>query len=171
MAVMDLVIYPRAPLMKRAAPLTDIGRAEAKLVADMMETMRAYEGIGLAAPQVGLARRIIVFQEPEGRSGCLLNPEIVSSDGLESAEEGCLSLPHLYAMVPRATRIHARGLNEQGEPVDLEAMGLLARIIQHETDHLDGVILFDRLDVLTRQVKLQEWEAIRERMAEAIREG
>ena len=170
MALLDLVIYPDDPLTRSADPFDGIGPAETKLAASMLETMTAYDGVGLAGPQVGVAKRVIVCREPERQPLCLFNPRIITRGGQETGEEGCLSLPDLYAMVPRATRIRATGLDLRGKPVEFEARDLLARIIQHEVDHLDGVVFLDRLDVLSRQAKLVEWNAIRARMAAAIRE-
>ncbi|HIJ65098.1 MAG TPA: peptide deformylase, partial [Candidatus Hydrogenedentes bacterium] len=144
---------------------------EAKLAADMLDTMHAYEGVGLAGPQVGVGRQIITVQEPGGQPRCLLNPDIVLREGQETGEEGCLSFPELYAVVPRAERIRVIGFDEKGASVEFEAAGMLARIIQHEVDHLSGVVFIDRLDVLSRQAKLEEWNEMRARMAAAIRKG
>jgi peptide deformylase len=137
----------------------------------MIETMHAYEGVGLAGPQVGLSRRIFVLQEPEGKPMCFINPEILEREGSQDGEEGCLSLPHIYCSVPRATRIRVRALNEFGKPFELEARDFLARIIQHEYDHLDGVMILERVDVITRQEKIEEWDQIRRQLAAAAGEN
>ena len=99
---------------------------------------------------------------------CLVNPEISQAEGSEEGEEGCLSFPGLYATVERATRIRVRALDQNGASLDFEATGFLARIIQHETDHLTGIMFIDRLDILTREDKLEEWARIREDMAAAL---
>lgn len=157
-------MYPDDPLTKVAEPYDAVGAEVKRLARDMFETMDAQDGVGLAGPQVGVARRIFVLREPEGDEMCLINPEIVESDGREEGEEGCLSLPRVYAMVPRATRIRVRALDLNGKELDFEARDFLARIIQHELDHLNGVIFLDRVDILTRQNKLGEWDEVRSRM-------
>lgn len=161
MAILNIVLYPDYPLREIAEPYEEIGPEVAKLAGDMLETMLAYEGVGLSGPQVGLLKRIIVLCEPEGKPMCLVNPEIIESDGKEEGEEGCLSLPQIFVHVPRATRIRVRALDQHGNRLEFEARDFLARIILHEYDHLEGVIFLDRLDVLTRQAKLSEWEEVR----------
>ena len=164
MAVLDVVLYPDDPLTQKAEPYGDLTPDVGQLVRDMFETMDAHDGVGLAGPQVGVARRIFVMREPEGEDICLINPEIIESDGREEGEEGCLSLPEVYTMVPRATHVRVRALNSQGESMEFEAEDLAARIIQHELDHLNGVIFLDRVDILTRQSKIIEWEEVRNRL-------
>lgn len=167
MAIREIVLYPDAPLTSKALPITDFGPALARLAADMVETMDAYDGVGLAGPQVGVSRRILVMREPESEARCLVNPEILERDGEETAEEGCLSLPHVFAPVTRAKHIRVRAQNEHGEPVEFVAKDLAARIIQHEYDHLDGRVFLDRVDVLTREDKSQEWTEIRRQIRAA----
>ena len=169
MSVRNIVLYPDDPLTKTAAPVESFDAGLAELVADMFETMETYEGVGLAGPQVGVSKRLLVLRDPEsGKEMCLVNPEIAEAEGREEGEEGCLSLPQLFAMVPRATRIQVRAQDIEGNPLEFEACDFLARIIQHETDHLNGTIFLDRLDILTRQVKIAEWEAIRRNLAGAV---
>jgi peptide deformylase len=158
MAVREVILYPDKALLKKAAAVDHFGPQLLQLVNDMFETMAAHEGCGLAAPQLGASKRVFVLHEPEKEQGmCLVNPEIGLLDGSETAEEGCLSLPQIYAPVSRHTRIEVRAFDEHGRPRHFEATGLLARIIQHETDHLDGIVFLDRADVLTRDAKLREW--------------
>lgn len=172
MANKEIVLYPDAPLTKKAAPYKRVGPEAAKLAAEMLDIMDTYDGVGLAAPQVGVSKRILVLREPEnGVEMCLVNPELSETDGQELLEEGCLSLPHVFAPVPRYTRLRVRGLNQNGKPVDFEATGMLARIIQHETDHLDGVVFIDRVDLLTREAKFQEWQEIRRDIFAARNDG
>lgn len=161
MAVLDMVLYPDDPLTKKASPVEDFGDDLAALAEDMLETMHAYQGVGLAAPQIGRAERLFVLCEPEGETMCLVNPEIVASDGREEGEEGCLSIPRIYAMVPRATHIQVRAQDTAGKPMEFEATAFLARIIQHELDHLDGIVFPDRLDIITREDVLQQWKELR----------
>lgn len=166
MAVLDIVLYPDDPLTKKATPYDVVGPEVAQLAADMYETMTAYEGVGLAGPQVGVSKRILVAHPPDGEPVCLVNPEITDMQGREEGEEGCLSLPNVYAKVPRATRIHVRALDERGAPLDFEAEGFFARIIQHECDHLDGIVFPDRLDILSREEVLHEFAEVRRQMRE-----
>ncbi|MBI2436052.1 MAG: peptide deformylase [Candidatus Hydrogenedentes bacterium] len=167
MAVLDLVLYPDHPLTVKAVPYESVGSELAQLAEDMLETMHAYAGVGLAGPQVGISKRIFVLCEPEGEPMCLINPEILEMEGCEEGEEGCLSMPQVFANVPRATRIRVRALNELGKPQEFEARDFLARIIQHEYDHLEGILFPDRLDIITREAKLQEWETVRKQLLEA----
>lgn len=170
MAVRPVVLYPDEPLTVASAPVNEIDKRLQVLIDDMLETMIEQEGVGLAAPQVGVAKRLFVLREPEGEPMCLINPEIVEAEGNVEAEEGCLSLPGIYYdYVPRAQRIRVRASDRHGRPVDMEAADLLARIIQHETDHLDGIIFLDRLDILTRQAMLHEWEELRATLQTAPR--
>lgn len=161
MAILDVLTYPAAPLTEVALPVVKFGPELARLAEDMIETMDAHEGVGLAGPQVGVRRQILVLCEPEGEPLCLVNPEIVEMDGKAYGEEGCLSLPGVFASVPRATRIRVRAQDCTGAPLDFEARDFLARIIQHEYDHLQGKVFPDRLDILTRDAVFAEWEEVR----------
>ncbi|HNV22549.1 MAG TPA: peptide deformylase [Candidatus Hydrogenedentes bacterium] len=158
---MNIVLYPDDPLQRVATPVEHFGPQLEKLAATMLETMYEHEGVGLAAPQVGIAKRFLVCHDLESDPLCLVNPEILEMDGAEVADEGCLSIPRIYAPVQRAERIHVRAKDPLGNDLDFEAHGFLARIIQHETDHLDGRVFLDRVDILTRQSKLAEWEELR----------
>lgn len=164
MSVRKVIYYPDDPLTKRAQPVEAFGAKLDRLAEDMFETMRAYEGVGLAAPQIGISKRLFVMQEPEGEPMCLVNPEIVEREGHQEGEEGCLSMPGVFAMVPRAAYVRVRAQDLKGEPIELEAQDFLARIIQHETDHLDGILFPERVDIITRQEKLEEWAQVRERL-------
>lgn len=166
MAVRGIVLYPGKPLMQKAEPVKKVGSQISELAVEMFEAMDKYDGVGLAAPQVGLSRRIVVLRNPETeQTVCLVNPEISDCEGEEYGEEGCLSLPHIFAMVPRYAKIRVRAMNEHGKQLEFEATGMFARIIQHETDHLDGLVFLDRVDVLTREAKLREWNEIRSELA------
>lgn len=120
-----------------------------ELVRDMFETMHAASGVGLAAPQIGVGRRVIVVDvspvETESPPLALVNPEIVERSGSVEGMEGCLSVPGVEGMVPRAEFVLVRGLDPQGQPVRIRATGFLARALQHEIDHLDGVLFIDRI--------------------------
>lgn len=164
MAVRKLVYFPDDPLTQRAKPVEAFGEKLQRLADEMIETMAAHEGVGLAAPQIGLAKRLFVLREPGGESMIFVNPEIVELHGQEEGEEGCLSMPGVYGQVPRATQLLVRAQSPAGDPFDLEAQNFLARIIQHETDHLNGILFPERLDIITRQEKLEEWARRREQL-------
>jgi peptide deformylase len=167
MSILNLVLYPDEPLLQVAEPYETYTPELGQLAQDMLETMQAHEGVGLAGPQVGIAKRIFVMYPPEGEPRCLINPEILEKEGSELGEEGCLSLPQLYGQVPRATRLRVRALDHAGKEIEFEATDFEARIIQHEYDHLDGILFIDHIDVLSRQAALQEWDAIRSQILEA----
>lgn len=160
MAILDIVTYPNEILTRKAEPYTEFGPELAKLAADMIETMDAYDGVGLAGPQIGLSKRIFVMRHPDsGHELCLINPVLLAPEGCVVAEEGCLSFPFVYANVPRAERIRVQAMDISGRPIEFVAEGWCARIVQHETDHLDGVVFPDRLDVLSKDAVLREYAA------------
>jgi peptide deformylase len=132
----------------------------ARLSEDMLETMEAAPGVGLAATQVGMSLRFFVYDDGEGARGALANMELVSLEGTEERDEGCLSVPGLWFPVTRAATVHARGVGLDGRPVEVRAEGLLARILQHETDHVDGKLYLDRL---TEEHRRQAMQQLRER--------
>lgn len=127
-----------------------------RLVDDMFETMDAARGIGLAANQVGVARRVAVV-EVEGDRFAMIDPRIVETEGRVTAEEGCLSIPEIYGDVTRAERVVVEALDPEGNPYRKEATGLKARAIQHEIDHLDGILFLDHLSLIKRQMLLARW--------------
>jgi peptide deformylase len=153
MARLPILEYPDPRLRIRADPVTKVDGEIQRLVADMFETMYAAPGIGLAATQVNVHKRILVCDVGIERKEpyCLINPEIVSAEGKTSAEEGCLSVPEFYDYVDRAAAIKVRALDPSGKPFELEAEGLLAVCIQHEMDHLDGKLFVDYLSELKRE--------------------
>ena len=165
MAVLDIVLYPDDPLTQKATPFDTFGPELPKLAEDMIETMFEYDGVGLAGPQVGIAKRIFVWCEPEKEPACIVNPELSDFEGREEREEGCLSMPRLYHPVPRATRLLVKGFDPFGKPIEFEAKDFLARIMQHETDHLDGILFPDRVDILTRESLYTQWAEIRKQLA------
>ena len=128
--------------------------AERRLIEDMIETMKSSEGVGLAATQVGVSKRIIVFNPScdEWRADALINPVIVKKRGGEKKEEGCLSLPGINGPVRRSTYLLVEGLDIKWKPACFEARGLLARILQHEIDHLDGILFIDRMNPIKRLI-------------------
>jgi peptide deformylase len=153
MALLQILHYPDPRLHNRAAAVENVDDEVRKLIDDMLETMYAAPGIGLAAPQVNVPRRVITIDLSEDRSDplCLINPELVDQRGVVELEEGCLSVPGVYEMVPRAQWIRARALNRDGESFEFEAEDLLAVCVQHEMDHLEGRLFVDYLSQLKRQ--------------------
>lgn len=151
-------------LRTRATEIKQISEETRRLVQDMFETMYAEEGVGLAAPQVGISERLIVIdpQQDDLPAFALINPEIVeASKETEKGEEGCLSIPGLRDIVERAMRVVVRGLSPEGEARELDLQGLPARIVQHEVDHLDGVLFFDRVSPLKRKLLLAKWQKVK----------
>jgi peptide deformylase len=151
-----------AALQRPAQPVETITREIERLIDDMIETMYAAPGIGLAAPQIGISLRVFVIDLSVGRDAdgliTMVNPEFVERDGMQLEEEGCLSLPGFTATVARPERAIVRGLSRDGAPQQIEGTGLLARAFQHEMDHLDGKLFTDRLrgikrDLIVRKVR------------------
>ncbi len=167
---MKLVVYPAEILGRRAVLVPDAGSV-APVAEEMLELMRALDGIGLAAPQVGIGRRLFVLGLPRDRDRVFVNPEIVvRSRRTVRSEESCLSLPDVTVDVARAAWVDVRAWDERGEPFELRARGLLARAIQHEMDHLNGVLCIDRIDVkrrerITRRLEAQKNNGITTRTA------
>jgi peptide deformylase len=151
MAVLKVRRYGDPVLRRRAEPVGEITPEIRKLVEDMVDTMYDEVGIGLAAPQVGVSLRLIVVGD-EGGQGvrALVNPLLVDQGGQATAEEGCLSIPGVFAQVTRADWVRVEAHDLEGRPLRVEGRGLLARVLQHEMDHLDGVLFIDRLDPVTR---------------------
>lgn len=145
MSVLNILPFGEAVLRKKARPVDEITPKILKLLDDMAETLYATEGrAGLAAPQVGMLRQVIVMDCGDGLIE-LINPEIVESDGEQDGTEACLSYPGYYGFVKRAQRVVVRSLNRQGETFELEGEGFLARCIQHEVDHLQGKLFIDHV--------------------------
>ena len=153
MARLPILEYPDPRLRIRAEPVTKVDADIRRFVEDLFETMYAAPGIGLAATQVNVHKRILVIDVSTDRTEphCLINPEILSSEGTTSAEEGCLSVPEFYDYVERAAKIRVRALDRDGKPFELDAEGLLAVCIQHEMDHLEGKLFVDYLSELKRE--------------------
>ena len=139
------------------------------LLDDMYETMLNAAGVGLAAPQVGVLRRVVVIQIPDGERLNLVNPEIVDFSGEQEGQEGCLSVPGECGIVRRPAKVTVSALNENGEPVTVEGEGLLARALCHEIDHLDGIIYTDRAERMLTPEELEEAEKAAEEEAGASR--
>jgi peptide deformylase len=149
-ALLAVRLYGDPVLRQVATPVREITAEIKRIIADMTETMWHQVGIGLAAPQVGLPYRILVMDDGKGGAQALINPEIETRNGTIREEEGCLSLPGVFGVVERSKTITVKAMAADGKPVSLEASGLKARIVQHELDHLDGVLFIDRLPPVTR---------------------
>ena len=148
--MLTVVTYPNPVLRKKARPIDGMDDDIRRFIDEMTETMYVKDGVGLAAPQVGVSKRFIVVDGGEGPMS-LMNPEIVSVGGeQETLEEGCLSLPDIRVDVLRTTRIVVRGINETSKTVEIEAEGLLARVLQHEIDHLNGILIIDHASSIQR---------------------
>lgn len=152
MALLTILEYPDPRLRTKAVPVGQVDDALRRLIEDMIETMYAANGIGLAATQVNVHQRLLVIDISEERNDArvFINPEILARDGEELMEEGCLSVPGFYENVQRAQRVRVRALDRNGETFELDADGLLAVCIQHEMDHLEGKLFVDYLSDLKR---------------------
>ncbi len=160
MKIHEVVKYPEPVLAKRATEVTEFDAKLAKLVDEMFDSMYAAQGIGLAAPQIGISKRIYVVdlslgKDPEQRL-VLINPEIVEREGRQIEEEGCLSLPEIRDKVPRALKVKMRAQDENGDWFEMEGEDLLSRAFQHELDHLDGILFIDRLSRLKRDLIIRK---------------
>ncbi len=155
---LDIVKYGAQVLTQKAQPVTEFDENLKQLVENMFETMYAAPGVGLAAPQIGVSLRVFTYHVDD-EPGHLVNPVLKLEGEAEEDDEGCLSIPGLQFPTPRAPRAIATGFNMYGDPVAIEGTELLARCVQHETDHLDGILFVDRLDKKQRKLAMK---AIRE---------
>lgn len=159
MSVREIRLLGDPALRQAAEPVDRVDEEVRALIDDLMDTMYEADGIGLAAPQVGVSKRVFVYdiREPETAPGALINPRIVERSGEQKEEEGCLSIPDLRELVLRAGRVVVEGLDADGREVRIEAEELLSRCLQHEIDHLDGVLFIDRVSPLKRKMLLNKW--------------
>ena len=150
MAIYKVVLMGDQVLRDKARPVKTINKSVLKLLDNLKDTLKEYDGVGLAAPQIGISKRVIVIEYDEE---CieLINPEILEGQGEEKAVEGCLSVPQYNGKVARMAWVRVKGLNRQGEEVFYESTGLLARAFQHEIDHLDGVLFVDRAEWVAKR--------------------
>ncbi len=155
MSLLKIRTYPDPVLKKKALPVESINGDLQELIDSMVETMYAAPGIGLAAPQVGESKRLIVV-DVSSKEGdipliVLINPEIIQSEGRIVSEEGCLSVPGYVSTIPRAEKVYVKGHDREGNPIEIEATGLLARALQHEIDHINGTLFVDRMSPIKRE--------------------
>jgi peptide deformylase len=161
-SLLEIHVLGSPVLREETKPVGAITDELRQLVEDMFETMRAAQGIGLAAPQVGRLERVAVV-DVDNDPIVLINPEIVAESGSERAEEGCLSIPDIYGDVDRAARVTVRATNLEGKTFEREATELLARAFQHEIDHLHGKLFIDYLSFLKRRGVMARWEDLKEK--------
>ncbi len=163
----EIVIYPAEVLKERAEEVREFNQEVRDLVNDLFETMYRKGGVGLAANQIGVLKRVLVIDlhsrtEKQGKEQLvLINPEIISQEGEVVKEEGCLSLPGLYRKVKRAAYVKVKAQNVEGEEFELEAEGLLARALQHEIDHLNGIVFIDRLSPIQKRLALEKYRKLK----------
>jgi len=158
--LLTIVKYPDPVLQQPGEPVTEFDKELRKFVADMFETMYASQGIGLAAQQVGVAKRITVIDLGQGKDPAqklvLINPEIISREGKQYEEEGCLSFPEIREKIARAAKVRIRAQNEHGKWFEMDGEELLSRAFQHEIDHLDGMLFIFRMSALKRDLNLRK---------------
>jgi len=155
MSVREIIKYPGKVLREKTHRVTDCDAELDKLIDDMIETMYAAPGVGLAANQVGVSKQVVVIdvgvRDEKSPLFVLINPEIVNLEGEVEAEEGCLSVPDYTTVLKRAMKVCVKGLDRNGKPVEIEAEGLLARALQHEIDHLNGILFVDRMGRIRKE--------------------
>jgi len=165
MALLEIKKYPEKILKQKTTPIENIDSDIQHLIENMLETMHAARGLGLAANQVGISKRLCVVdtsQEAEKKSVIILiNPVIIEKEGLIESSEGCLSIPGCSTGIKRAERVYVTGLNRDGKPINIEGTGLLARALQHEIDHLDGLLIFDRMSPIKREYFKRRYKKLR----------
>ncbi len=166
--ILKIVKYPEPVLSQPGEPVTEFDKDLRKLVADMYETMYAAQGIGLAAPQVAVSKRVTVIDLSMGKDPAqklvLVNPEVILREGKQYEEEGCLSFPEIREKIPRAAKVRIRAQDEKGKWFEMDGEELLSRAFQHEIDHLDGMLFIFRMSALKRDLTLRK-------IRKALREG
>lgn len=157
MTLRPLHLLGSPALRTESAAVEAVDASVRQLVEDMFETMDASRGVGLAANQIGVTQRVAVV-DAEGQRFAMINPRLVEVEGKATAEEGCLSIPEIFADVTRPERVVLEALDAEGKPFRLEAGGLVARAVQHEIDHLDGILFLDHLGPVKRKMLLSRWK-------------
>jgi peptide deformylase len=156
MAILEIKEYGESILREKSLLVKEITTEILNLIRDMAETMYTDSGVGLAAPQVGISKRIIIIDEEKEGLMVLVNPEIIKSEGEIIDEEGCLSIPGIYSDVRRSSKVTVKALNENGDKIEITKEGLIARALQHEIDHLNGVLFIDKIGRMKRQILLNK---------------
>ena len=173
--VREILIWPDPRLKEKAVPVDAVDASIGRLIDDMFETMYAAEGVGLAAPQIGVLQRVIVCDTTSVDEGvepmALINPEIVTAEGSKKYREGCLSVPGEAEEVTRPSKVRVRFLDREGQPREIEAEGLLAVCLQHEIDHLNGVLFVDYLSSLKRELIKKRMKRVKQQRQEEAAEA
>lgn len=156
MAILEIKEYGDPVLREKALPVEEVTPEILNLIKDMTETMYTASGLGLAASQVGVPKRIILVDGEEDGLIVLINPMIIKSEGEIVAEEGCLSVPDIYSQVKRSLKVTVKALNQNGDSIEITKEDLTARALQHEIDHLDGILFIDRIGRMERQMLLNK---------------
>lgn len=156
MAILEIKEYGDPVLREKALPVEEVTPEILNLIKDMTETMYTASGVGIAASQVGVPKRIILVDGEEDGLIVLINPMIIKSEGEIVAEEGCLSVPDIYSQVKRSLKVTVKALNQNGDPIEITKEDLTARALQHEIDHLDGILFIDRIGRMERQMLLNK---------------
>ena len=161
-ASLSIKIYGEPILRKKASKVNKIEKDDISIIEKMIDAMFANEGIGLAAPQIGVSKQIIVVNGGKDKDIIkLINPVILKREGEEEAKEGCLSIPDIYVEVKRSSNVTVEGLDEKGEPVKIEAEGLLSRTLQHEIDHLSGILIVDYASPVSKIIVKKQLKKLR----------
>ena len=155
MAVRQMCHLPDAVLTQKSKKVSSIDGSIHRLINDMIETMQRSGGVGLAAPQIGVSLRVIVLQMPEEEPFAIINPEIVKRSGEREVAEGCLSLPGYQGEIKRSTSVTVKGLNQQGKAIRIKATGLMAQALEHEIDHLNGILYIEHVESEDKLYKLE----------------
>ena len=166
MALQKVIYLPDPRLRLATRTITEFDDPLHQLIDDMVETMYHERGIGLAAPQIGLSLKLAVIDISESRDQafCIINPEILTAEGEDFMQEGCLSVPHAYDKAPRALKVRVRAQDRNGKSFEMDADGLLAHCLQHEIDHLNGKLFVDYLSPLKRQMAMKKLEKFKRRI-------
>jgi len=170
MSLLDIHVLGSPILRQVTQPVEAVTDEHRQLIDDMVETMYAAKGIGLAAPQVGRSERIAVIDVDDGKGPfAIINPEILLSEGRQKNEEGCLSIPDVYADVERAWTVTVRALDRDGNPFEITGEDLLSRCLLHEIDHLHGKLFLDHLSLLKRRSAMSKWAKVKEQFPDLVR--
>jgi peptide deformylase len=170
MALLEIKKYPDKILKQKTAEISNIDAATQTLIENMLETMRYARGLGLAANQVGVLQRLCIIdlslkEDNKVPLIILINPVIVDKEGMVDAEEGCLSLPGYMTSIKRAEKVFVKGFNREGKPIELEGTELLGRALQHEIDHLDGLLMLDRMSSIKREFFKRRYKKLQKEIA------
>jgi len=169
MGLLDIKKYPEKILKQKTSPIENIDDTTNRIIEDMLATMYNARGIGLAANQVGISKRLCVIdtgaEREKGSIIVLINPLIIEQEGFMEGTEGCLSIPGCATSIKRSEKVYVSGINRDGKQIHIEATGLLARVLQHEIDHLDGLLLFDRMSPIKREYFKRRYKKLQKESA------